>query len=296
MSILEMIAGRGATSGEDIARAQLEGERSRQILQMKSLEMEEWLEERDHKKRLRDSLKGTDFTTPEGAAEASRFASEAEDPEMAITLSKLSNQLKSKDRKSFGDMKPIYSGGKQIGYAQKSDDGQLHNFKTLENIIGKKKKAPATKVGKPSNEQIETATNLVKESAKLGESDWLGVGFSSDDYGKLGRSIASRAMKLMADAKDLGQGISDQEAMNIAAQEIEDMGQNVYTKGSWGSKDLVEKIEFEPGTSSKLQEFLGISTSARGAGIQNISNVDEFNKLPSGAKYIDPNGVQRIKQ
>jgi len=295
MGLLDEIARGGRTSALDIARAETQGQADYQELQMQSLKMEDWLEKRAHKKRLRASLKGTDFTTVEGAAEASQFASEAEDPEMAITLAKLSDSLKPKSKKMFGNMKPIYSDGKHIGFAQKSDDGQLHNFKTLENIKGKGKDKPATKVAKPSDEQITTATDLVKESAKLGEGGWDVVGFSSDDYGKLGRSIASRAMKLMADAKDMGQGISDQEAMNIAAQEIEDMGQNVYTKGSWGSKDLVEKIEFKPGTSIRLQKFFGLSTSAKGTGLVTVKNANDFNNLPSGTVFIDPNGVKRTK-
>ena len=263
MSLLDEIARGGRTTAMDAVKAKTQGQRDYQELQMQSLKMEDWLEKREQTRRLKASLKGTDFTTPTGAAEASGIASDIGDPDMAINLAKLSDSLKAKDKTKYGMMKPIYSGEKHIGYAQKDSTGKLHNFKTIENITGKKKTPKASKVGKPSNEQIETATKLVKESKVLGESDFWGVGFDSDDYGKLGRSIASRSNKLQADAKDMGQGISDQEAMNIAAQEIENMGKNLYEEtGYFGGKELVEKIEFEPGTSSKLMEFLNISTTA----------------------------------
>jgi len=267
MGILDEIARGGQTSALDVARAENQGRSESQELQMQALKMEEWLTQRANKKRLNASLKGTDFTTPEGAAEASQFASDAENPEMAITLAKLSDSLKPKSRTSFGNMKPMYVGKKLIGYGQQDSDGKFHNVKSLKDVNGKKGDGKVTKVGKPSGEEITAGVNWVENSNAFGAGGETSFGLDTDDNERLGRIVASRAMKLMADAKDLGHKIGDQTAMDLAGKELESMGKNIYKEDTFG-RSLVGEIEFESGVSEGLMKYLGVSTTAKATGPQ----------------------------
>lgn len=297
MSILDEIARGSRTSPLDIAKAGTQGRMDYMNMRVQALKTEEWIAQRDRDNRLRASLVGTDFTDPKSTAEAAKTAAGIEGGyEVALKLSKHALAQKPKKGESFTDMMPIFSGSTQIGYGQKDKGGRLYNFQTMSKIDKKSDKPDKpTKVGRPNKEQIETATKWVEESEAFGQEGAWNVGFSSDDNKKLGRTIASRAQKLIVDAKVLKQSISDEEAMDIAAQEIEALGSTIYEEGAFGSKDLKGDIKFEPGISTTLQNFLGVNPTPIDIDIPKVSNESEYDKLPKGTKYIDPNGVERIK-
>jgi len=289
MGILEEIARGTKVSPLDIAQAEGKGRRDylseqnvQQELQMKALKMEDWLTERDRKTRLRASLEGSGFSTPEETRKSSEIAMGLGEYKTAMEMEQLAlKQIPKKDKK-YGNMKPIYSNGQMIGYAQKDEKGQLHNFKTLKSITGKESLTKVTKPSRPSKEQIETATDWVKQSESFGEEGW-GFGFSSKDNRVLGRTIASRAQKLIVDAKQLNQSISDEEAMDLAAQEIEALGSTIYEETLFGSgkKLKEENIKFNPGMSKVLLDYFGVDRDEGGIETWTEDGY-EYRKLPDG--------------
>jgi hypothetical protein len=266
MGILDEIARGGRTSALDVVKAGTQGrmdimniQAAQQKMQMDALKTEEWLEERDRESRLRSSLEGAAFTTPEETREASQIALGLGEFETAMKMEELALKQVPKKDKHYGNMIPIYSGNEMIGYAQKDQDNKLHNFKTLKSLKGKDSLTRVTKPARPSKEQIGTAVDWAKASEAFGEEGVLSFGFSSKDYQTIGRTIASRAQKLIVDAKQLNQSISDEEAMDLAAQEIENMGSTIYKEDIFG-RSLKKDITFDPGMSSVLQNFFGIYT------------------------------------
>lgn len=298
MSILDEIARGTRTTPLDVAQAKARGKKDylaeqgiQQELKIQALKMEEWLEDRDREQRLRSSMEGHKFNTPEETRKASEAALQIGEFKTAMELEQLAlKQIPKKDKK-YGAMKEVTSNGKLIGYAQIDQDGKYHNFKTLKSITGKGSLTKVTKPSRPSKEQIETAIDWAKNSDTFGEVGLGNLGFSNKDYKRLGRTIASRAQKLIVDAKQLNQSISDEEAMDLAAQEIEAMGSTIYKDDFFG-KSLKGDITFPAGMSSKILEFYGVDSPQDK---NNEEFMKMYNSLPSGAEYIDPNGVKRIK-
>lgn len=270
MSILDQIARGGRYSGLDVAKAKTQGrmdylniQAAQQKMQVDALKTEEWLETRDRESRLRSSLEGTGFATPEATRESSQIAMELGEYETAMNMEELALKQVPKKDKQYGNMKAIYSGDVLIGYGQKDKDNKIHNFKTVKSLKGKDSLTKVTKPARPSKEQISTAVDWAKNSDAFGEEGITSFGFSNKDYQTLGRTIASRAQKLIVDAKQLNQSIDDETAMDLAAQEIEAMGSTIYEEDIFG-RSLKKDISFDPGTSSVIQNYFNLNTEVGG--------------------------------
>lgn len=305
MGILDQIARGGKYSGLDIAKAGVQGRRDRmdadaytQKMQMMAMEMQDYVEGRDRKKRLRASLKGTDFGDYESTTEASRKALETGDYETSLTFSKHALSQKGKKTDTFGKMQDIYIGGEKIGIGQYDNEGRVVNLKTTKQLEGDGGLEKPLKPSRASKGQKDEAVAYLKKSEAFGEVGPMDTGFSNKDYKELGSTIASRAQKIMVDAKQMRQSISYIEARDIAVQEVEEMGDSIYETDLFGMGKNLKKdeIRFKPGISKPLQDFLGVSTESQPTGVSNAEFAAEYSKLPSGAKYIDPKGVERIKK
>ena len=303
MSILQEIAKGGAWSGLDIAKASIQGavdaQRMHSVdqdLQIKAMEMADYLEKRERSKRLRASLEGADFTDYKTSAEAAQRASDAGEYETAISISKHALAQKPKATDAFGKMQDVFVGGKKVGVGQYDNEGKLHNFKTLKQMTDKGKGVAPTKARTPTKGQIERATDMIKKSPAFGEEGWASVGLSTKDNKAMGRMVASRAQKLISDAKQLGETISDEVAMDLAMQEVEANKDKIVTDEGWAGYSIKKRSEtvFPAGISPTLQNYLGVDTPE--AAIKTITTTEEYANLPSGTQYKDPQGNIRIKK
>ena len=167
-----------------------------------------------------------------------------------------------KGDKAFTGFAPVYANDKLIGYGQKDKStGKVSNFTPLSRIDGRSKTGKVGKVSRASKEQISTATSLVEESTILGQAGSFNVGFDSDDYTKLGRAVASRAQELQAQAKFVNETLNDTDAMNLAMEELEQAKGTIWEEDIGiisDSKTLKKDIEFAPGMSIVLQNWLGV--------------------------------------
>lgn len=302
MGILQEIARGGAWSGLEIAKAGVQGQRDAaqlqamdQELQIKAMEMNDYLEKRGRERRLRSSLTGADFTDAESSAQAAQMASDVGGYETALAISKHALAQKPKGTDVFGKMQDVYVGGKKVGVGQYDNEGKLHNFKTLKQMTDKGKGGAPTKARTPTKGQIERSTDMVKKSAVFGEEGLDTFGLSSKDNKTLGRIVASRAQKLISDAKQLGETISDETAHELALAELEKKKDKLL-KSDWVGYSLKKQEDtiFESGISKELTNYLGVDAPT--SEIVRVQGMDDYNKLPKGAKYIDPNGVERVKQ
>ncbi len=152
MGILDQIARGTTTSPMDIAKAGSQGrgdamtlQGTQQELQIQSLKMNEWLNERDRKSRTRKSQEGQSYSTSKETAIAAESALDTGDYQTAIRLQTLSDSQKTKKGESFGDIEEIYSNGKLIGYGQRNKkSNKIRKFIEISNKRPKKSELPST--------------------------------------------------------------------------------------------------------------------------------------------------------
>jgi len=183
----------------------------------------------------------------------------------------------------------------------KMAETQKYHQQTIYDKLQSSKVSKPPMVTTPSKEMIETAVTAISKNKTLGQMGWFNLGFSNDDYRVLGRSIASRAKELMAQSKAGGFTLNDTTAMSIATEELADIVKttpDLIDEGFFGGKTLQRDIKFPSGTSKRLVEFLGNSASLmqNNSDIPRINTAEDYNLLPSGSTYIDPNGKKRVKK
>jgi len=303
MSILDEIARGGRTSALDVAMAGTRGrtdalsiQNTQQALRIKTMEMNAYIEQRVRDKRLRASLTGADFSDYTASTEAAKRASEAGEYETAMKISEHALKQKPKKTDAFGPMQDVYVKGSKIGVGQYDTEGKLFNFKTSKQMTGDGGLAKPTKARTPTKEQITRGTSMIETSSVFGAGEETVFGLDKNDNKTLGRLAASRGQKLVSDAKQLGETISDETGMSLAIQELEGMPDIIQEDLVGRSLKDPKSISFPSGISNVLQDYLGLSTEAMPSGVDNANFMNEYNALPSGAKYIDPKGIERVKK
>lgn len=293
----------GLEQGTDVLEGMKTGQsikESNQNMQIKAMEMQEYVEDKKREKRLRDALKGTDFGNYEESTEAAGIASEI-DYKTGMAISKHAQSQKPKDKDGFGAMQDITIKGTKVGIGQYGDDGRLYAFKTNKQMTGDGSGlAKPTKARTPTKEQITRGTGMIEKSAVFGaggDSETT-FGLNTKDNKLLGRLAAARGQKLVSDAKQLGQTISDETGMSIAIQELEGMKDTIVKDDLFGRSVKDQKdIKFPPGISKELQNYLGVDASASvPSGVDMAAFAKEYAALPSGASYVHPDGSKRIKR
>lgn len=306
MSVLEQLTlqmaqgmGLGLERGTDVLEGMKTGKqmaKTDQEMQIKAMEMQEYTEQRKREKRLRASMKGADFGDYESTSDAAQRASDLGEFEKAMKMEELALKQKPKKTDAFGPMQQITVGGKKM-WGQYDDKGKIHNLKTDKQMTGKDGLAKPTKARTPTKEQITRASGMVEKSTTFGTSrdsdTWFGL--SNKENKILGRLVASRGQKLISDAKQLDQTISDETAMSLALQELEGMP-NITKEDLFGRSLKSEKdIAFPAGISTTLLNHLGVDVPKTGK-IDTAAFAAKWAAMPKGTKYIDPNGIERIKQ
>jgi len=287
-NILEQISlqmmkgmGLGLEKGTDPVKAMLQGQqmrKGRQDMQVKSMEMQEYAEQKGRERRLRNSMKGADFGDYESTSEAAQAASDIGEYEKAMKIQTLAEKQKTKPTDAFGPMQEIKVGGIVTGVGQYDKEGKIHNFKTNKQLKkGGSGLAKPTKARTPTKEQITRGTSMIENSTVFGSGGETSFGLDKKDNKLMGRLAAARGQKLVSDAKQLGQTISDETGMSLAIQELEGMKDTIIQEDFFGRsiKDQ-DKIAFPAGISSVLQNYLGVDAPS-GDGY-------EYRTLPNGTQ------------